>query len=428
MHIVAASIDASNLARLGHDSPLPASPSPLPEPMGDLTDDTTPPPSLREDDSDSSTDGTTPPASLREGGDEQYDNRLRNLVRGCTVEYRKAYHDPWASILVGDLVDQMPEPSYTTFCVDRLLEVRFAGKVFRCEATDGVMTLAAMVHVFYDLFDWVDHCMSTGFQGAPANWSYAQDEGSDHEPTRAHPETTELPDHSPRHGDVNLARLGHDSPLPASPSPLPEPMGDLTDDTTPPASLREDDSDSSTDRTTPPASLREGDDEQYDNRLRNLVRGCTVEYRKAYHDPWASILVGDLVDQMPEPSYTTFCADRLLEVRFAGKVFRCEATDGVMTLAAMVHAFYDLFDWVDHCMSTGFQGAPANWSYAQDEGSDHEPTRAHPETTELPDHSPRHGDVNLARLGHDSPLPASPSPLPEPMGRPLTDDTTLPRP
>ncbi|KAK3234103.1 hypothetical protein CYMTET_55640 [Cymbomonas tetramitiformis] len=122
MHIVAASIDASNLARLGHDSPLPASPSPLPEPMGDPNDDTTPPPSpsLREGESDSS--------SMME-------------------------------------VDAEPQVA--------------------------------------DLF------MS--------------------------------------HNDAKLARLGHDFPLPASPSPLPEPMGDPNDDTTPPPSpsLREGESDSS---------------------------------------------------------------------------------------------------------------------------------------------------------------------------------------
>ena len=66
----------------------------------------------------------------------------------------------------------MPEPSYTTISDDPFMEVRFAGKVFRCEATDGVMTLAAMVHVLYDLIEWVDDCMVSGFQGAPANWSY----------------------------------------------------------------------------------------------------------------------------------------------------------------------------------------------------------------------------------------------------------------
>ena len=224
--------------------------------MDDPTDDTTSLPSLREGDSDD----TTPPASdddddaslaatlLPHPPTEQYDNRLRDLVRGCTVEFRTANHAPWGSILVGDLVDQMPEPSYTTISTDPFMEVRFAGKVFRCEATDGVMTLAAMVHVLYALIEWVDDCMSTGFQGAPANWSYDQDEGRDHEPTRAtsppprfsdptpppmgdpvddttpptslredddaspaaklspHPETTELPDHFPRHGDVNLAR------------------------------------------------------------------------------------------------------------------------------------------------------------------------------------------------------------------------------
>ena len=156
------------ISRRGHDSPPPASPSPLPEPMADPTDDdTTPPPSLREGDSGYTTDDTSPPASLIEGDDaDGYDNGLRDLVRGCSVEYRKAYHDPWASILVGDLVDQLPEPSDTTFSADPFMEVRYAGKVFRCEATNGVMTLAAMVHVWYDLIEWVYHCMSTGFQGA----------------------------------------------------------------------------------------------------------------------------------------------------------------------------------------------------------------------------------------------------------------------
>jgi hypothetical protein len=164
------------------------------------------------------TDDTTPPASLEE------DNGLRDLVRGCTVEFRNANHVSWESVLVGDLVDEMPEPSYTTISTIPFMEVRFAGKVFRCEATDGVMTMAAMLDVLDDLLHWVLHCMSTGFQGAPANWSYAEDEGNDHEPTRATspppqssdpappqmddppPETTELPDHFPRSGDVNLAR------------------------------------------------------------------------------------------------------------------------------------------------------------------------------------------------------------------------------
>jgi len=57
----------------------------------------------------------------------------------------------------------MPTVDSTTtsyrYSTDPFLETRFAGKVFRCEATDGHLPLHAAVDVIHELLDWVYQCM-----------------------------------------------------------------------------------------------------------------------------------------------------------------------------------------------------------------------------------------------------------------------------
>jgi hypothetical protein len=61
----------------------------------------------------------------------------------------------------------MPTVDSTTtsyrFSTDPVLETRFAGKVFRCEATDGLLPLHAAVDVVHELLEWVYQCMEATF-------------------------------------------------------------------------------------------------------------------------------------------------------------------------------------------------------------------------------------------------------------------------